>query len=141
MGRAVSFCSLVAFDGEALSSRVPRALRGATAALVATCKARHGGYAYLSLEAPSHKRTTGAFSQNHAINGYIQKVCIQTGNSFDSVKFFFKLLAIERGWPFETLPNGERYPLSERDATIEHASALIETIKQWCAEEGIDLGN
>ena len=51
-------------------------------------------------------RSTGWQSQNHHINGHIQQLCEETGNSFSTVKEYMKEQAIDMGYPTETLPDG-----------------------------------
>jgi hypothetical protein len=85
------------------------------------------------------RRTTGPQSQNHWINGSIQTICRETGNSFTAVKERMKELALSRGYPFETLPDGSIQPKSETQITTVEASCLIDTIQQFCAEYGIPI--
>ncbi len=85
------------------------------------------------------KRSTGPKSQNHRINGFIQQICEQTHNSFSAVKERMKELAVDRGYPFETLPDGSIQPKSEADINTQEASWLIDTIEQFAAEWGIKL--
>lgn len=90
---------------------------------------------------PHNPRSTGWKSQNHHINGHCQQIAIETGASFDAVKYFMKREAIGRGWPVDTLPNGEAIPASEGDPRISsyHAYILIEIIHQFAAEWMIAL--
>ena len=87
----------------------------------------------------SKPRTTGWRSQNHHINGHCQQIAMETGNSFSAVKERMKELAIDRGYPIETLPDGTVKPRSEADVDTIQAAALIDTIDQFAAEWGIAL--
>lgn len=99
------------------------------------------GYYSVKVSKTRKSRTTGYKSQNHAINGFCQQIARHTGNTFPAVKTHMKIIAIDRGWPFETLPDGGIAPISEGDpriSTIE-AGYLIDTIKQFADEWGIPL--
>ena len=85
------------------------------------------------------KRTTGRDSQNHHINGHIQQICQQTGNSFSAVKERMKVLAIDRGYPIETLPDGSVMPKSEAEINTIEAGYLIDSIHQFADEWKIKL--
>ena len=93
----------------------------------------------LRISQPFRPRTTGPHSQNHRINGFIQQICMATGNDFDVMKYYLKKRAISRGYPFKTAPDGEPVPYSESEISVEQASALIEEIQQFAAENGIHL--
>ena len=88
---------------------------------------------------PGRPRSTGWKSQNHHVNGHCQQIAIETGNSFSAVKEHMKFLAINRGYPMETMPDGMPVPKSEADITVEEAAILIETIHQFAAEWNIEL--
>ena len=88
---------------------------------------------------PSRKpRTTGKKSQNHRINGFIQQICVETGNDFDTVKIYCKKQAISRGYPFDEF-QGEIIPWSEARLDTIQAGILIDTIEQLAAELKIIL--
>lgn len=87
---------------------------------------------------PRRKRTTGERSQNHRLNGFIQQICVETGNDFRAVKEVVKLRAIGRGYPFKTF-HGVTVPQSEADCSTVECSLLIEEVEQLAAEEGIVL--
>ena len=87
---------------------------------------------------PRKPRTTGKYSQNAHFNGHIQQICIETGNSFGSVKMYCKKQAIDRGYPFESF-KGEIVPMSEADADTIQANMLIDTVHQLADELGIKL--
>jgi len=84
-------------------------------------------------------RTKGWRSQNHRINGHCQQIAQETGNSFRAIKEHMKKEAIDRGYPFETLPDGSTQPKSEADISVEEAILLTDTINQFAAEWGIVL--
>ncbi len=90
----------------------------------------------LRISKPFKPRTTGKHSQNHHINGHIQQLCVQTGMDFDTLKYYLKRLAISRNYPFDTTPDGDIVPWSERRISTEQAAILIETIHQFAAENG-----
>ena len=91
------------------------------------------------IASPWNPRTTGWYSQNHHINGHIQQICIETGNSFSAVKERMKELAIDMGYPIETLPDGEARPKGEAEISTVEAGYLIDTIHRFAAEWGINL--
>ena len=82
----------------------------------------------------SKPRTTGWKSQNHHINGHCQQIAMGTGCSFSAVKERMKELAIDRGYPIETLPDGAVKARSEADVDTVAAAALIDTIHQFADE-------
>ena len=91
-------------------------------------------YHKLRISKPFKQRTTGIHSQNHHINGHIQQICVQTGMDFDTLKSYFKRLAVDRGYPFDTAPDGNIEPWSESRIDTTQAGYLIDTIHQWAAE-------
>lgn len=96
-------------------------------------------YWCVKISRPRKPRTTGEKSQNHHINGHIQQICTETGNTFSAVKERMKVLAIDRGYPIETLPDSAVMPKSEADIDTVEAGYLIDTIHQFAAEWGIRL--
>ena len=96
-------------------------------------------YYTVVIKTPRRPRTTGWKSQNHHINGHLQQIAMQTGNSFSAVKERMKELAIDRGYPVETLPDGSVKPISESEIDTTQAGYLIDTIHQFAAEWGINL--
>lgn len=93
----------------------------------------------VTIEPETRRRSTGEHSQNHRLNGFIQQICNATGNDFGMIKMVVKLRAIDKGYPFETLSTGDRYPKSESDSTIQECAILIQEVEQLAAEEGIVL--
>lgn len=103
-------------------------------------------YFGVTFERPFRPRTTGKNSQSHRVNGFIQQIAVATGQDFDDIKLKVKYLAISRGWPFLTVEeviNGVlhefKLPKSETVASVEDCKALIETVEQYAAENGIRL--
>lgn len=105
----------------------------------------------VTIEKPFTPRTTGYKSQNHALNGYIQQICMETGQDFSTTKNYIKQMAIAMGYPVKTrkLPNGcvedvqdwfgNPVGISEADASKEECSLLIECAVQLASELGIML--
>ena len=85
------------------------------------------------------KKDNDKGSQNTHINGHIQTICMKDDNSFDAVKMRMKVLAIDRGYPIETLPDGSVMPKSEADINTLEAGYLIDTIHQFADEWNIKL--
>jgi hypothetical protein len=86
----------------------------------------------------SKTRTTGPFSQNHAINGAIAQIATETGNDFDTVKLWCKRQAIAEGYPFDSF-QGVMIPWSEARLDTVQAAKFIETIHRLAAELNIRL--
>jgi len=92
-------------------------------------------------------RTTGERSQNHALNGAIQQICEETGNTFDVVKEYIKQQAISMGYPIKRNEKGEYvinpfgYPvgISEADSSTIECGYLIEATHILAGELGIIL--
>ena len=108
----------------------------------------------VSLESPFRPRTTGQKSQNHAINGIIQQICIETGQEFASTKEYIKSRAVEMGYPMLTkkvMKNGQIVEevvtdwygnprgISEADSSVEECAILIECAIMVASELGITL--
>ena len=106
----------------------------------------------VTLESPFRPRTTGVGSQNHAINGIIQQICIETGQEFASTKEYIKSRAVEMGYPMLTkkvMKNGQIVEevvtdwygnprgISEADSSVEECSILIDCAIRIATE---DLG-
>ena len=98
-----------------------------------------GEWLQIRVSRPRRPRTTGWKSQNHHINGHCQQISTATGNSFSAVKQRMKELAIDRGYPMETLPDGSAAPKSEGDIDTVEAGLLIDTIHQFAAEWDVPL--
>jgi len=94
---------------------------------------------YVMIAPVKKRRSTGDQSQNHRLNGFIQQICVSTGNEFDMIKMLVKLRAIDKGYPFQTLPTGDRFPQSENESTVQECAILITEVEQLAAEEGVAL--
>lgn len=114
---------------------IPASYRATMIALAKSCSA---GYMRVELGKPGKPRTTGDGSQSHHINGHVQQIAAETGNSFDDVKLAAKHDAISRGYPFRTIA-GQIIPYSESEIDTVAAGHLIETLHQIAAELGIAL--
>lgn len=104
----------------------------------------------VTVEPPFRPRTTGYKSQNHALNGYIQQICMETGQDFASTKSYVKQMAIEMGYPRLTRRTvkgiedvvdwwGNPVGISEADASIQDCSLLIDCAVRLASELGIIL--
>lgn len=104
----------------------------------------------VTVEPPFRPRTTGYKSQNHALNGYIQQICMETGQDFASTKNYVKQMAIEMGYPRLTRRTprgiedvtdwwGNPVGISEADASIQDCSLLIDCAVRLASELGIIL--
>jgi len=112
--------------------------------ILAVCRFK-GRRVHCIVEPEVKKRSTGAHSQNHHLNGHIQQFCQETGNEFEDVKNYLKRVAIKRGYPikqhagvdvmFRGLPVG----ISEADASTEDCAMLIEEMHILANEYGIIL--
>jgi hypothetical protein len=87
------------------------------------------------------RRSTGDRSQNHRINGFIQQIIVGYGLDFsvEEMKWYFKKLAVGRGYPFKTMPDGEIIPKSESKCTTVEAMILSQTIEEWAGKQGFRL--
>lgn len=110
---------------------------------------------FITIEEPKKPRTTGEFSQNHALNGIIQQICEETGQDFNAVKIFLKSEAVAHGYPQETekklidgilqeVPKvdfwGNPVGISESKASTVDCSILIDTAIAFAQTElGITL--
>lgn len=104
---------------------------------------KNGGYIRTIFDKVFRPRTTGEGSHNHAINGYIQQICVATGvdefKEFEYLKMYAKFRAIPMGYSYDTMPGGEVAPWSESRASVEDALILIKAIVMIADEEGIIL--
>lgn len=104
----------------------------------------------ITVEKPFRPRTVGVGSQNHCLNGFIQQICMETGQDFASTKTYIKQKAIEMGYPIlkQKTVRGEEdvtdwwgnpVGISEADASIEECSLLIDSAVMVASELGITL--
>ena len=91
-------------------------------------------------------RSTGDKSQSHALNGFIQQICQETGNDFQDVKEYIKSRAVSMGYPMlmknnkvVVNPYGEPRGISEADSSVEECALLIEVACMLASEYGIEL--
>jgi len=91
-------------------------------------------YEKLKITKPFKPRSTGKHSQNHHANGHVQQLCVQTGIDFEVMKYYTKKLAISRGYPFDTAPDGAVIPWSETRIDTTQCGYWIEAIHQFAAE-------
>lgn len=112
-------------------------------ALIQQVEKDGSGFYKLTLERHVPGRTK---AQQSEINARIRDIAEDLGYEFDELKYELKVLAVSRGWPIAKDDNGEDrhdqfgrpVPASEAYATAAHASALIDTIDQWEAENYAD---
>ena len=104
----------------------------------------------VTVEQPFRPRTTGYKSQNHALNGYIQQICMETGQDFASTKNYVKQMAIEMGYPRKTQRTvrgiedatdwwGNPIGISEAEASVADCSLLIDCAMRLASDLGIIL--
>ena len=111
------------------------------------CFNKKGGYVRAEFKTPAKQRSTGKNSQNSHLNGHIQQICEDTGNSFDIVKLAVKEQALDRGYPMlldkEGVPQvglfNIRLGISEADSTVEECKILIDAVHLLAAEYDIRL--
>lgn len=139
-----TFCKPVFYDGKKIE--IPA--NGINLSPIIKAAEKHGGYLIVTIQTPQRPRTVGERSQNHAINGYIQQICEETGNDFDDVKNYVKRNAFRRGYPMKrdeneniiySLIDGQPIPESETKISTVEAGYLIDEIIQLAAELGIVL--
>lgn len=103
------------------------------------CRDKHNDYVLLTLESPKRPRTTGAYSQNHHLNGHIMQICNETGNSYEAVKNAVKMIAVEQmEYPYTDF-HGVITPKPERECSTEECAKLIEASHILAADLGLIL--
>ncbi|MGB3465650.1 MAG: hypothetical protein WBA74_10280 [Cyclobacteriaceae bacterium] len=108
------------------------------------CVKDHGGYIRVTFSTPMKSRTTG---QNRHLNGHIQQICEDTGNSFELVKLAVKEIAIDMGYPMLLDVNGNpvigmfgiRMAQSESDSSTLECALLIDAVHLMADELNIKL--
>ena len=132
--KRVDIAGRIAFEppaGSGAQEAIKRELR--------KCRDKHHDYVLLTLQPPKRPRTTGAFSQNHHLNGHIMQICNETSNSYDAIKYCVKMLAVEEmGYPYEII-DGHIWPKAEHESSTEECAKLIEAAHVWAAHHGIIL--
>lgn len=103
------------------------------------CRDNHNDYVLVTIQPPRKPRTTGAYSQNHHLNGHIMQICNATQNSYNAVKDEIKWIATEEmGYPYEEI-NGHIHPIGESESSTDECAKLIEAAHVLAADLGIIL--
>ena len=103
------------------------------------CRDKNNDYVLLTMQPPKQPRTTGAYSQNHHLNGHIMQICNNTGSSYTAVKDEIKRIATEEmGYPYEEI-NGHIHPIGESESSTDECAKLIEAAHVLAADLGIIL--
>ncbi|WP_449190143.1 hypothetical protein [Treponema lecithinolyticum] len=107
--------------------------------LLTTCQTKDDDYVRVTLRRPQRARTTGAYSQNHHLNGHIMQICAETGNDYEAVKNAVKMIAVEQmGYPYTDF-HGVITPKSESETDTAECAKLIEAVHVLAADLGIVL--
>ena len=131
---------------EVMSFSVPKSLRFDYRELVK--KAQPADRFDLVISTPRKIRSTGQWSQNHHLNGHCMQISRETGQDFEGVKLYIKRMAIPRGLPLKTKPDGDiilsiidggPVPISEVDMDTIQCGWCIEELHILAAELGIIL--
>ena len=103
------------------------------------CRDKNNDYVLVTIQPPKKPRTTGAYSQNHHLNGHIMQICAETGNDYESVKNAVKMLAVEQmGYPYTDF-HGVITPKGESESSTDECAKLIEAAHMLAADLGIIL--
>lgn len=103
------------------------------------CRDKHNDYVLVTIQPPKRPRTTGAYSQNHHLNGHIMQICNETGNSYEVVKNAVKMIAVEQmEYPYTDF-HGTITPKPESDCSTDECAKLIEAAHILAADLGIIL--
>lgn len=103
------------------------------------CRDKHNDYVLVTIQPPKRTRTTGAFSQNHHLNGHIMQICNETGNSYEAVKNAVKMIAVEQmEYPYTDF-HGVITPKPESECSSEECAKLIEASHILAADLGLIL--
>jgi hypothetical protein len=130
---------------EAVSFEVPPIYRQEYARLI---KEIGDGLYTVEIKKYRKLRSTGEYSANHHLNGHCQQIANESGHDFHDVKMYVKMLAIKRGLPLKTNPDGsyvyslstgEPMPISEADMDSLQCSWCIEEAHILAGELGIVL--
>lgn len=107
--------------------------------LLTTCQNKDNDYIRVTLQRPKRPRTTGAYSQNHHLNGHIMQICAETGNDYDAVKNAVKMIAVEQmGYPYTDF-HGVITPKGESESSTDECAKLIEAAHLLAADLGMIL--
>jgi len=102
--------------------------------IIKWCNENRDGNIRVQIQPPVKKRTTGAGSQSHHINGHVASIANFTGEDFDVIKSEAKKRAIKRGYPYRTGLFGNVEPWSETELDTVQAGYLIDELHQIAAE-------
>lgn len=103
------------------------------------CRDKHNDYVLVTIQPPKRPRTTGAYSQNHHLNGHIMQICNETGNSYEAVKNAVKMIAVEQmEYPYTDF-HGVITPKPESECSSEECAKLIEASHILAADLGLIL--
>lgn len=139
MSLIIPNCQLVPSGKEnVLSLRFDRHFKEPLERLLQRATEKHNGYLALRLDLPHKPRTTGPFSQSHALHGYLKQLAEAYGTlSLEEMKQLMKYDCIE--WPRKQIKLGGRVvevPISESDAdTVAESKAI-----SWCHMRASELG-
>jgi hypothetical protein len=102
-------------------------------------KKTRGGYLSFDIDLPRRPRSTGVKSQNHHLGGHVEQLAMAARVSISTMKTYIKTrAALEFGYRTETI-DGQVYPISEADASVEECSSLIEICHIVASEKGFSL--
>ena len=103
------------------------------------CRDKHNDFVLLTIQPPKKPRTTGAYSQNHHLNGHIMQICNETGQDYDAVKYCVKMIAVEQmGYPYSEMAD-HILPKPEHESSADECAKLIEAAHILAADLGIIL--
>lgn len=103
------------------------------------CRDKHNDYVLVTIQPPKRPRSTGAYSQNHHLNGHIMQICNETGTSYEAVKNAVKMIAVEQmEYPYTDF-HGVITPKPERECSTEECAKLIEASHILAADLGLIL--
>ena len=103
------------------------------------CRDKHNDYVLVTIQPPKRPRSTGAYSQNHHLNGHIMQICNETGNSYEAVKNAVKMIAVEQmEYPYTDF-HGVITPKPESECSTEECAKLIEASHILAADLGLIL--
>jgi hypothetical protein len=119
--------------------KIPKAYEADFLMLKDNLKAKRLSQVHVKVSRPRKPRTTGEFSQNHRLNGFIQQISAYTGDYFDDCKKHIKKQAISMGYPFHTDSFGNVVPQSESEASTQECAILIECTQMIASDMGIVL--
>jgi len=123
------------YSGRTISIEVSETAKVAVRKLVDSLT---DGVAIVEIRKYYRHRSTGPLSQNHHINGHIKQIAQETGNDYETVKWWCKNEAVSAGYPTDMIAD-QIVPWSESRLDSLQAAILIDTIHRLAAELGITL--